>query len=329
MRRRDFIAGLGASTALLPRLTQAEQAGRIPLVAILWHAGSREEEGALYDAMMAGFTALGYVAGKNVRFEERFPGEIPGRFEQFAKELVALQPDVLVAVATPSILAAQKTTTTIPIVFLPPLDPVQLKLVKSLARPEGNLTGLTTIAEGVPGKRAQLLKRTFPDLSSLALMFDPVVAYNVALEVSETRLAAEKLGLAFDTFETKRQEDIDEVFSTIVQRRYGATIVTQGPMYFLHRNRMAKFALENKLILMGASDVFADSGYLMSYGPSWPPIFHNVATYVDKILKGAKPGDLPVQQPTIFEFIINLKTAKSVGLEVPPSALLLADRVIE
>lgn len=328
MRRRDFIAGLGASTAL-PRLTAAEQGARIPLVAILWHAGSREEEGTLYDAMMAGFTTLGYIADKNVRFEERFPGEVPGRFEQFANDLVALKPDVVVAVATPSILAAQKATSTIPIVFLPPPDPVQLNLVKSLAHPERNLTGLTTIAEGVPGKRVQLLKNTFPDLASLAIMYDPVVAYNVAREVSDTRLAAEKLGLSFDAFETKHQEDIDQAFSEIVQRKFGATIVAQGPMYFLHRNRMAKFALENKLVLMGASDVFADSGYLMSYGPSWPPIFRNVATYVDKILKGAKPSDLPVQQPTVFEFIVNLKTAKSIGLDVPPSALLLADRVIE
>ncbi len=328
MRRRDFIAGLGLS-AVWPALARAQQTRRIPLVAILWHAGSPKEEGVLYDAMKAGFATLGYVAGKNVIFEERFPGETPGRFELFANELVALKPDVLVAVATPSILAAQKATTTIPIVFLPPLDPIKLKLVNSLAHPEGNLTGLTTIAEGVPGKRVQLVKSTFPNLSSLAIIFDPVVAYNVVSEVSETRLAADKLGFSFDAFETKQPEDIDHVFSTIVQRRFEAVIVAQGPMFFIHRQRMAKFALENKLILMGASDVFSDSGYLMSYGPSWSPIFRNVATYVDKILKGAKPSDLPVQQPTIFEFIINMQTAKSIGLDIPASALLLADRLIE
>jgi len=328
MRRRDFIAGLGLS-AVWPKLAQAQQAGHIPLVAILWHAGSRQEEGILYDAMHAGFTTLGYVAGKDIIFEERFPGETPGLFERYANELVALKPDVLVAVATPSILAAQKATTTIPIVFLPPLDPVRLKLVKSLAHPEGNLTGLATIAEGVPGKRVQLLKSTFPNLSSLALMFDPVAAYNVVPEVSETRIAADKLGISFDAFETKQPEEIDHAFSTIVQRRFGAVIVAQGPTYFIQRQRMARFALENKLILMGASDVFADSGYLMSYGPSWPPIFRNVAIYVDKILKGAKPSDLPIQQPTIFEFIINMQTAKSIGLDIPASALQLADRVIE
>ncbi len=289
MRRRDFIAGTGLS-AMWPTLARAQKAGRIPLVAILWHAASPQEEGVLYDAMKAGFAALGYVAGKNVIFEERFPGETPGRFELLANELVALKPDVLVAVATPSILAAQKATTTIPIVFLPPLDPVRLKLVNSLAHPEGNLTGLTTIADGVPGKRVQLLRSTFPDLSRLAIIFDPVVAYNVVLEVSDTRLAADKLGFSFEAFETRRPEDIDHVFSTIVERRLEAVIVAQGPMFFLHRERMAKFARENKLILMGASDVFADSGYLMSYGPSWPPIFRKVGIYVDKILKGAKPA---------------------------------------
>jgi len=328
MKRREFITLVGGAAAL-PLTARAQQVGRVPVVAILWHAASPQEEGVLYDAMKAGFATLGYVAGRNVIFEERFPGETPGQFERFANELVALKPDVLVAVATPSILAAQKATTAIPIVFLPPLDPVRLKLVNSLARPEGNLTGLTTIAEGVPGKRVQLLKSTFPNLSSVAIMFDPVVAYNVVSEVSETRLAANKLGFSFDAFETKQPEDVDHVFSTIVQRGFEAVIVAQGPMFFIHRQRMAKFARENKLILMGASDVFADSGYLMSYGPSWPPIFRNVATYVDKILKGAKPGDLPVQQPTIFEFIINMKTAKSIGLDVPASALLLADRVID
>jgi putative tryptophan/tyrosine transport system substrate-binding protein len=328
MKRRDFIAGLGLST-VWRKLARAQQAGHIPLVAILWHAASPQEEGVLYDAMHAGFATLGYVAGKNIIFEERFPGETPGLFERFANELVALKPDVLVAVATPSILAAQKATTTIPIVFLPPLDAIRLKLVNSLAHPEGNLTGLVTIAEGVPGKRVQLLKSTFPNLSSLALIFDPVVAYNVVSEVSETRLAADKLSISFDEFQTKQLEEIDHAFSTIVQRRFGAVIVAQGPTFFIQRQRMAKFALENKLILMGASDVFADSGYLMSYGPSWPPIFRNVATYVDKILKGAKPSDLPVQQPTIFEFIINMQTAKSIGLDIPASALQLADKVIE
>jgi len=328
MRRRDFIAG-SVLSAVCPGLAKAQKAGRIPLVAILWHAASPKEEGVLYDAMKAGFASLGYVEGKNVTFEERFPGETSGRFELFANELVALKPDVLAAVATPSILAAQKATTTIPIVFLPPLDPVRLKLVNSLAHPEGNLTGLTTIADGVPGKRVQLLKSTFPNLASLALIFDPVVAYNVVLEVSDTRLAADKLGFSFDAFEATQPEDIDRVFSTVTERRFEAVIVTQGPMFFLHRERMANIARENKLILMGASDVFADSGYLMSYGPSWPPIFRNVGTYVDKILKGAKPGDLPVEQPTIFEFIINMQTAKSMGRDVPAAALLLADRVID
>jgi putative ABC transport system substrate-binding protein len=328
MQRREFIGLIGGAAAW-PLAAQAQQPKQLPLVAILWHAGSREEEGVLYDAMKDGFAALGYLPGKNVNFEERFPGEIPGRFQSFAIELVALRPDVLVAVGVPSILAAQRATTTIPIVFLPPPDAIMLKLVKSLARPEGNLTGLTTIGEGVPGKRVQLLKNVFPDLSSVAMLFDPVVAYNVVLEISESRLAAEKLGLSFEAFETRQPDDIDHAFSTIIQRQFGAVIVAQGPMFFNERRRIADFAITNKLPLVGASDVFSEGGFLMSYGPSWPTIFRAAAKYADKILKGAKPRDLPVEQPTIFEFVINMKTAKSSHLDVPATALMLADRVIE
>jgi putative tryptophan/tyrosine transport system substrate-binding protein len=328
MKRREFIAGMGAAT-VWPLAVRAQHSGRIPVVGILWHAGSPEEEGILYRSMKDGFAALGYVDGKNVTFEDRFPGETPGRFQSFANELVSLNVDVLIAVGVPSILAAQKATTTIPIVFLPPPDAIMLKLVKSLARPEGNLTGLTTIGEGVPGKRVQLLKNVFPDLSSVAMLFDPVVAYNVVLEVSESRLAAEKLGLSFEAFETRQPDDIDHAFSTIIQRQFGAVIVAQGPMFFNERRRMADLAIINKLPLLGASDVFSEGGFLMSYGPSWPTIFRAAATYADKILKGAKPSDLPVQQPTIFELIINMKTTKLSHIDVPATVLSLADRVIE
>jgi putative ABC transport system substrate-binding protein len=327
MKRREFIAGIGAATAW-PLAAHAQQK-KIPTVGILWHAGTREEEGILYDSMHAGFAALGYVAGKNFVFEERFPGEAPGRFESFAHDLVGLNVDVLVAVGAPSILAAQKATTTIPVVFVPPQDPITLKVVASLARPGGNLTGLTTMGVEVAPKRVQLLKSTFPDISSIAMLFDPVVAYNVVREIEETRLAVDTLGMGFEAFETRDWEGVEPIFAKIVQRRFSAVIVAQGPMFFTERRRIAALAIANKLPMMGASDIFTEGGFLMSYGPDWPPLFRAVAGFVDKILKGANPADLPVQQPTSFEFIVNLKTAEAINLKVPATTLLLANRVIE
>jgi putative tryptophan/tyrosine transport system substrate-binding protein len=328
MQRREFIGFIGGA-ALWPLAARAQQPGKIPVVGILWHAASKEEEGILYTSMHEGFATRGYVAGKNVVLEERFPGEIEGRFERFANELVALNFDVLVAVGAPSILAAQKATKTIPIVFVPPQDPITLKLTTNLARPDGNLTGLTTMGVDVAPTRVQLLKSAFPDLPSVAMLFDPVVAYNVVREVEETRLAATHLGMSFEAFEARVWEDVEPAFQKIVDHHLAAVIVAQGPMFFIERRRIAQLAIDRKLPTMAASDVFTDGGFLMSYGADWPPLFKAVPSYVDKLLKGAKPADLPVQQPTSFEFIINMQTAKSVGAQIPASIQLLAGRVIE
>jgi putative tryptophan/tyrosine transport system substrate-binding protein len=329
MRRRQFLAFAGSAVVAGPIAALAQQSKKIPTVGILWHAASPEEEGVLYRAMHDGFAALGYVNGKNIILEERFPGELEGRFERFANELVALNVDVLVAVGTPSILAAQKRTKTIPIVFIPPQEPITLKLLTSLARPDSNLTGLTTMGVEVAQKRVELLKRAFPDLPSIGMLFDPVVAYNVVHEVEETRQAANKLGMSFEAFENHIWEDVDPAFRKIVDHRLAALIVTQGPMFFIERRRIARLAIDRKLPMMGASDVFTDGGFLMSYGPDWPPLFKAVPSFVDRLLKGAKPADLPVQQPTSFEFIINMKTAQASGLSIPVPVQLLANRIIE
>src|SRR5260370_3796819 len=238
MKRREFIAGIGAATAW-PLAARAQQPKKIPTVGILWHAGSREEEGILYDSMHAGFAALGYVAGKNVVFEERFPGETPGRIESFPHELVGLNVDVLVAVGAPSILAAQKAATTIPVVFVPPQDPITHNVVASLARHGSNLPGLTTMGVEVAPKRVQLLKSTFPDISSIAMLFDPVVAYNVVREIEETRLAVNKLGMGFEAFEAHVWEHVEPIFAKIAQGHFNAVIVAQGPMFFIEPPRIA------------------------------------------------------------------------------------------
>jgi putative ABC transport system substrate-binding protein len=328
MRRREFITLVGGAAAW-PIAARAQQSSKIPVVGILWHGASKEEEGNLYTSMHEGFAERGYVAGKNIVLEERFPGEIEGRFERFANELVALNVDVLVAVGTPSILAAQKATKTIPIVFVPPQDPITLKLTTNLARPDSNLTGLTTMGVDVAPKRVQLLKTAFPYLLSVAMLFDPVVAYNIVREVEETRLTATNLGMSFESFEVRVWEDIKRAFQRIVDHHLAAVIVAQGPMFFNERRRIAQLAIDRKLPTMAASDVFSEGGFLMSYGADWPPLYKAVPSYVDKLLKGAKPADLPIQQPTSFELIINMQTAQSIGAQIPASLQLLANRVID
>ena len=321
---------VGGAVAAWPIIARAQQSpGKVWRVGYLFPGDNNGASATTFDAWKRRLQELGYLEGQNLTIDARFAENDYSRLPRLAEDMVATHPDAIVAIATTAVFAVQKATSTIPIVMAAIGDPVGSGFVKSLARPEGNLTGLTTIGEGVPGKRVQLLKNVFPDLSSVAMLFDPVVAYNVVLEVSESRLAAEKLGLSFEAFETRQPDDIDHAFSTIIQRQFGAVIVAQGPMFFNERRRMAELAVVNKLPFLGASDVFSEGGFLMSYGPSWPTIFRAAATYADKILKGAKPSDLPVQQPTIFELIINLKTAKLSHIDVSAAVLSLADRVIE
>jgi putative ABC transport system substrate-binding protein len=211
MKRREFLTLLGTTGIVWPQVARA--ANTVPTIGILWHGGSPAEEGILFDSMKQGFADLGYLAGQNIVFEDRFPGEAPGAFENFANELVRLKVDVLVAVSVPSVLAAQKATSTIPIVFLPIVDPVALKLVSSLAHPGGNLTGLSTMGVDIAGKRVQLMRDMFPGLAKVALMFDPVVPYNIVREIAESKLAGQQLGISVEEFEAHEPENIDPIFS--------------------------------------------------------------------------------------------------------------------
>ena len=325
--RRHLLALLGGS--LIGRPVAVHAADKIPVIGVLWHAGNAEEEAAFLHPLREGFTKLGYVDGKNIVFEDRFAAEIPEQFDRLAAELVALKVDVLIAGSVPAALAVQQATSTIPIVLVANPDPVGLKLVSSLAHPGGNITGLSTIAFDLAGKRVQILKEAIPALTQVALLVNPNTPQDAPRLLAEMRPAAEHLGLGVETVEAHEPSNLEHSFSQMAESHFGAVVVSQNAMYFNERKRIANLALLNRLPTMVPADLFVEAGALMSYGPSWPPIFRNAATFVDKILKGAKPEDLPVEQPTKFDMTINLKTAKALDIEFPQSLLALADRVIE
>jgi putative ABC transport system substrate-binding protein len=329
MQRREFITLVGGAT-VWPVAAQALQPKKIPRIGILWHAATAEEEDALgfRPAILASFAELGYVNGKTAIFEERYANEEAERFQSLAAELVRLSVDVLVAVTLPSALAAQRATSTIPVVFVGPSDPVGLKLVASLARPGGNLTGLSALATELTAKRVELVKETIPGVSHFALVYDPAVS-NYKFEIAESRTAAERLALSFEAFEAGNALDLERVFSELGRRSFGGVILGVSPVISREKKRISDFALAHRLPVIGWTDPFVAAGALMSYGPDWPALFRAVPPYVDKILKGDKPAEIPVAQPTKFYLAINLKTAKMIGVDIPPTVLTRADRVIE
>jgi putative ABC transport system substrate-binding protein len=328
MRRREFL-GLAAVVSICPTRTKAEQPRRVPVVGVLWHAGSAEEERDFSTPLRAGFTDLGYVEGKNIRFEERYPAEKKELFDQMAAELAALKVDAIVAGSIPAALAAQRATSTIPIVLVANPDPVGLKLVASLSHPGGNITGLSSMGFDLAVKRLEVVKEVIPKASRVALLVNPYNPYDAERQVAELQPSAEKLRLIIQAFEAKQADQLPSVFERIAANKFDAVIIAQNAMFYNERRRLAELATEKRLATMVPADLFLEAGALMSYGPVWSAIFRNAAGYVDKILKGANPADLPVQQPTQFRFVINAKAAKSIGLEIPPVMLSRADEVIE
>lgn len=329
MRRREFITLVGGA-AVWPLATQAQQPKKIPRIGILWHAGTAEEEDALgfRPAIFAGFAELGYVGGKSAIFEERYANEKAERFHSLAAELVRIKVDVFVAVTFLAASAAQRATSTIPVVFVGPSDPVGLKLVASLARPGGNLTGLSALATDLTAKRVELLKEAIPELSRVALVYDPAVP-NFNFEISETRIASERLALSFESFEARDTDDLERVFAQLGRRGFGAVILGVSPVISREKKRISNLALAHRLPTMSWTDPFVEEGALMSYGPNWPTLFRAVPPYVDRILKGDNPAEMPVAQPTKFYLAFNLKTAKVIGVDIPPTMLTRADKVIE
>ena len=267
---------------------------------------------------------LGYSEDKNIQIVHRSAGSNP---ERFAAELVRLNIDVIFAPGTAVALAAKKATRTIPVVFATVSDALASGLVTNLARPGGNLTGLTQISPDLAGKRLEILKETVPHLSRAALLLNRRAAAN-APSVAEMEVAARQLGIQLERIYVEEANDLDQAFSEMSNKRAGALIVISSPMFLDVAERIAELAKKHRLPAIYTAKEYIDAGGLINYGVSIRDLFRRAATYVDKILKGAKPADLPVEQPRKFELAINLKTAKQIGLTIPPNVLARADRVI-
>ena len=273
------------------------------------------------------FRPLGYIEGKNIAFEFRSADNKLERLPSLADELIRLKVDVVFTPAGDEALAAKKATKTIPIVFAGVADPVAIGLVDSLARPGGNITGFSTIAPMVAGKRLELLKETIPRFSRVAVLWDPKSSAS-AQSWKESQLAARELGLHLYSTEVSSADRFDGAFQDAIKAGSVALAVISSPLVNTNQKRIADLALKNRLPAIYPREDFADSGGLMSYGPDRTEPYRRAAVYVDKILKGTKPAELPVEQPAKFEFIINLKAAKQIGLTIPPNVLARADRVI-
>ena len=329
MNRRAFITGLGAVLAA-PRGAGAQQTGTVRRVGVL--APGTDTPGELptvvVEAFRQGLRDLGYVDGRNIALEIRWDEGRPERNQEFARDLVRSRVDVIVAGTTPSTIAARKATTTVPIVMAATGgDPVSLRLVTSVSRPGGNITGLTLQTHELPGKRLEFVKEVLPNIVRAAIFWHP--AHPSADEIKGYELAARVLGLALQRIETKAPEEFDGAFEAAVRGRSQAVIMIQSAVYASYRARIAEIALKKHVPTMSGETGYAAAGGLMNYGPNIPDSWRRAAGYVDKILKGAKPGELPLEQPTKFDLVVNLKTAKALGLTIPPSLLLRADQVIE
>jgi putative ABC transport system substrate-binding protein len=286
----------------------------------------------LHEAFRQGLRDLGYVEGRNLVIEYRDAEGKPERLPALAAELVALKVDVIVVTGgTLAALAAKQATRTLPIVFTVAADPVTDGLVTSLARPGGNVTGLSAFALELVGKRLEQLTQAVPGLSRVAVLWQPGAAGERTEKdmLKEAEVAAQALGVRLQFVEARGPDDFDRAFSDMTKAHAGALTVLGSAMFFNERRRLVDLAAKHRLPTVFPWRQGVDAGGLMSYGPNGPDLYRRAATYVDKILKGAKPGDLPVEQPTKFELVINMKTAKALGLTIPPSVLGRADHVVE
>jgi len=328
MTRREFVSLVGGAAIAWPLAANAQQPRGIPLIGVLWHAASAEEEGPYIEAVRLGLRDLGYVEGRNLTLENRFPNEEPERFRSMAAELVALKPDVLLGAGAAAAIALRNATTTIPVVFMVVPDPIASKLVENLARSGGNVTGLSNFAVQLSAKRLAFLKEAIPDLSRVALLVNPNVAITRRY-IEESEAAASELKLSIELVEARSLDDFERAFDAMVKARAQAVAVNADGLFFQGRRIVPKLALERRLPTCVYSRETLEPGALMSYGPDQPAIFRRAAAYADKLLKGAKPFDLPVEQPVKFEFLINLKTAKALGISIPNTLLSFANEVIE
>src|ERR1044071_108558 len=305
--------------------TEAQQAKRVPVVGYV-DAGSPATTGQRAQGFTQGLNELGYVDGQNLTIEYRWADGKLDRLPAFVADVVRSRVDVIVSSATPAIRIAQEQTTTIPIVMAGVTDPVGVGFVASLARPGGNITGLTHLAPDLTGKRLELLKEVFPRLLPVAVLWNPQQPRQ-RLGYAESQADAQGLKLTLTSAEARNREEIEAAFLAMRKERVEAFFELPDPVIFVNRKLIVALAAKHRIPAMYSFSEYVDSGGLISYGASFPGLFRRAATYVDKILKGAKPADLPVEQPTKFDLVINLKTAKQVGVAIPQSVLYRADKV--
>jgi putative tryptophan/tyrosine transport system substrate-binding protein len=328
MNRRRFLLLASNLAVLFSRPADAQRIQKMPLIGVLWHAANAEEEMPYSAPFRQGLTDLGYVEGKTIAFEERFPAEQLDRYPQLAAELVGLRADVLVGIGIPAAVALQHATSTIPVVFVAVPDPVGQKLVESLAHPGANVTGLSSIQFDLAAKRVEFLKEALPNVRRVAVLLNASSPYEGPRWISAMQPMAERLQVTLQTIEARSVSELREAFSKM-PGSFDAVIVIGSNLYALEKKRIAAFGLIYRVPTMMPFDLYVDDGGLMSYSQPWAAMFRHAATYVDRILRGARPSDLPVEQPTRVELVLNLQTARALGIEFPPQVTGRADRIIE
>jgi putative tryptophan/tyrosine transport system substrate-binding protein len=324
MKRRDFITLVGGAAAAWPLAARAQHAGKTWRIAFIAHVPSIIYEEPLFDDLRE----LGYIEGQNIIIERRYAEGRPERFQEFAAEMVRLKADLIITTATPAALAARNATTTIPIVIPTAIDPVGTGLIASLAHPGGNITGGAILVGELAAKRLQLLKEVVPNLSRTGVLWNSANPAN-ALALRETDGAARAIGVTLQSHEVKGPKDFEVAFARMAEERLDALFVLDDALTIQYGKQIADFAMQKRLPSVFSAKDGVEAGGLMTYGPRYSEMMRRAASLVDKILRGAEPASLPMEQPTAFDLVINLKTANAIGLTVPPLLLARADEVIE
>jgi ABC-type uncharacterized transport system substrate-binding protein len=325
--RRQFIGALGGAAATWPLAARAQQSEKVPRIGLL-SPFSSSDAGPWYKAFLQGLRDLGWVYGKTILIEYRYADGRNDRLPELVADLIRLKVDIIVTSVTGDSLAAKNATKEIPIVMAAAGDPVATGIVESLARPGGNVTGLSQMTPDVTGKRLELLKEIAPNISSIAVLFNPEDPISV-IGRDEIKPSARKLGIEVQPLEVRNGSELEKALNETIRTRVTALAMMPNPVFVTSLKKIANFALQNKLPSMFHLREFADVGGLLSYGVDRSDLYRRAAGYVDKILKGTVPADLPIEQPTKFELVINLKTAKALDLTVPQIIRMTADEVIE
>jgi putative tryptophan/tyrosine transport system substrate-binding protein len=330
MKKKITIVTLGALLFALSFVAEAQQAKKAPRIGLLSGSGDPNNPGPLVDAFRRGLRDLGYIEGKNILIEYRSSEGNPDSIPHIVTELLQLKVDILVIPTLPGIRTAKETTKIIPIVMMTTVDPVATGMVHSLAHPGGNITGLARLTRELGGKRLELFKEAVPEISRVGVLWDADDQTGAAVGFKEYEAAAHGLKIPLQSLEVRHPNpDLEGAFQAAVRGRANALITVRNPVLNRYTKQIVDLALKNRLPSLYEGSGAVEAGGLLSYAANDRDMYHRAATYVDKILRGAKPGDLPVEQPTKFELVINLKTAKQIGVTIPPSLLYRADKVIK